>query len=150
MDQLNNLLVYVENRYGLPWALVLMLIIIGVIAGTATTLAIWLFSLVLRAKDNAAAGKPVTEGLGRLDWINAAAGIDPPAKPIAKEPKEVADPCVITQGGGAHFGDDLWTCTTCGRQKYPEVFSCPKGRVVPFMVLPHNPWTYGDPLGEKI
>jgi len=28
----------------------------------------------------------------------------------------------VIQGGGAHFGDDLWTCTSCARKKYPEVF----------------------------
>lgn len=34
--------------------------------------------------------------------------------------------CRIVEGGGSHFGDDLWTCKTCGHQKYPEVFECPR------------------------
>lgn len=34
-------------------------------------------------------------------------------------------PCRITEGGGAMFSDDLWRCATCGREKYPEVFTCP-------------------------
>lgn len=49
-------------------------------------------------------------------------------------------PCLITKGGGAHFGDDLWTCSTCGEQKYSEVFRCRVGRQIPFMELPCNPW----------
>jgi hypothetical protein len=36
-------------------------------------------------------------------------------------------PCRIKEGGGAHFGDDLWRCETCGREKYPEAFTCPNG-----------------------
>lgn len=47
-------------------------------------------------------------------------------------------PCRIYEGGGI-FGD-LWTCQTCGRCKYPEVFRCPQRRAVPFLTLPTNPW----------
>lgn len=45
------------------------------------------------------------------------------------------DGCAIREGGGAHFSDDLWTCETCGHQKYPEAFACPRGRAVPFLGL---------------
>lgn len=36
-------------------------------------------------------------------------------------------PCEIVEGGGMLFTDDLWTCKTCGHEKYPEVFRCPRG-----------------------
>lgn len=39
--------------------------------------------------------------------------------------------CRIREGGGLHFGDDLWTCAVCGQEKYPEVFSCPRGEPDP-------------------
>lgn len=56
--------------------------------------------------------------------------------------------CRITEGGGAHFGDDLWTCATCDRRKYPESFTCPDGRAVPriFLDVPHGQaWQSPEP-----
>lgn len=47
---------------------------------------------------------------------------------------ETVTGCRIVEGGGAHYGDDLWTCLTCGHQKYPEVFRCPRGATLPLVL----------------
>lgn len=45
--------------------------------------------------------------------------------------------CNIVEGGGMY--DDLWTCRTCGHQRYPEVFRCPRAR-------PRWPWLLGGTI----
>lgn len=45
-------------------------------------------------------------------------------------------PCRITEGGGNHFGNDLWKCSVCGQEKYPEVFVCLRRYPTPMLGEP--------------
>jgi hypothetical protein len=92
----------------------------------------WEWHAVVKIIAQCSAPRVLEIGCGTGHFMNVVKKAVPQATAIGLDnhrPSIEARPmdCNIVEGGDAHFGDDLWTCKTCGHERYPEVFKCPRG-----------------------